>query len=197
AVLSKAPDPPTQMPATDNLILESWQGLIYTWRNATLRGLGFSISVANLINGTLTIVVPLLVLDRFHLPKTAVGLAFGIQGLTAMVSAVVFGRMDSRDREKAMLAVPMIVTGVVTATLLFRSSPVVLAFAMLGIGLLNGPLDVALFTLRQRRTDPAWTGRAFAVSMSFNYLGVPAGSALAGLIAATSLEIAVAFGAVT
>jgi hypothetical protein len=38
-------------------------------------------------------------------------------------------------------------------------------------GILNGPLDIALFTLRQRRTDKAWTGRAFAISMSFNALG--------------------------
>lgn len=30
------------------------------------------------------------------------------------------------------------------------------------IGLASGPLDIALFTIRQRRTDPAWTGRAFA-----------------------------------
>ena len=46
--------------------------------------------------------------------------------------------------------------------------------------------------LRQRRTDPAWTGRAFAVSMSFNYLGFPIGSALAGVIAARSIEAALA-----
>ncbi len=63
-------------------------------------------------------------------------------------------------------------------------------------GLLSGPLDIALFTLRQRRTDPAWTGRAFAVSMSFNFLGVPIGSVIAGVVATRSLEAAVAIGAV-
>ena len=35
----------------------------------------------------------------------------------------------------------------------------------------NGPFDISLFTLRQRRTDPAWFGRAFAVSMSLNFVG--------------------------
>ncbi len=48
-----------------------------------------------------------------------------------------------------------------------------------------------MFTLRQRRTDPAWTGRAFAVSMSFNYLGFPIGSGLAGAIAGQSLDGAI------
>src|SRR5262249_6559856 len=108
-----------------------------------------------------------------------------------------FGRMDSRSREKAMLAVPMIMTGAASALLLLSSTPAVLLFVMAAVGLLNGPLDVALFTLRQRRTDPAWTGRAFAVSMSFNYLGMPAGSALAGFLAGHSIEKAVVFAALS
>src|SRR5437660_11753323 len=136
------------MPLTKPLLFEAWQGLAYTWRNPTLRGLGFCISFANLINGTFTIIVPLLVLERFHLSKTAVGLMFAIQGVTAMMSAVTFGRMDSRSREKAMLAVPMIMTGAVSAILLLGSTPATLVFVMAMIGLLNGPLDVALFTLR-------------------------------------------------
>jgi hypothetical protein len=63
-------------------------------------------------------------------------------------------------------------------------------------GFLNGPIDIALFTLRQRRTDPSWTGRAFAVSMSLNYAGFPIGSAAAGLIASHSIEAVIVFGAV-
>jgi hypothetical protein len=53
-----------------------------------------------------------------------------------------------------------------------------------------------MFTLRQRRTDPAWMGRAFAVSMSFNFAGFPIGSALAGLLVARSLDAAILFGIV-
>jgi hypothetical protein len=67
--------------------------------------------------------------------------------------------------------------------------PVLVAVILFGV--LNGPLDVAMFTLRQRRTDPAWMGRAFAVSMSFNYLGFPIGSGLAGAIAGGSLDGAI------
>jgi MFS family permease len=54
-------------------------------------------------------------------------------------------------------------------------------------GLSAGPFDIALFTLRQRRTDPAWYGRAFSVSMSMNYAGNPLGSALAGPLISWSL----------
>ena len=61
-------------------------------------------------------------------------------------------------------------------------------------GLLNGPMDVALFTLRQRRTDPAWMGRAFAISMAMNFLGYPFGAAIGGTLVGigTGLAIAVA-----
>jgi hypothetical protein len=69
-----------------------------------------------------------------------------------------------------------------------------LVLVMALTGFLNGPLDVALFTLRQRRTPVAWTGRAFAVSMSMNYLGLPVGAAIAGVVAVHSIESAITFG---
>jgi len=59
-------------------------------------------------------------------------------------------------------------------------------------GFLNGPMDVALFTLRQRRTDPAWLGRAFAVSMSLNFLGYPFGAALGGVLVGYGTGVAIA-----
>jgi hypothetical protein len=61
-------------------------------------------------------------------------------------------------------------------------------------GLLNGPADIALFTVRQRRTDPAWMGRAFAVSMAFNFMGFPFGAAIAGILATESLPAAILMG---
>jgi len=72
---------------------------------------------------------------------------------------------------------------------LAASLPVVVA-AIVMVGVANGPFDVALFTLRQRRTDPAWFGRAFAISMSVNWIGTPIGSALAGPVIAWSLDAA-------
>jgi hypothetical protein len=61
-------------------------------------------------------------------------------------------------------------------------------------GLINGPLDIAMFTLRQRRTDPAWMGRAFTVSMSLNFSGFPIGAAIAGAMVSYSIEATILFG---
>jgi hypothetical protein len=63
-------------------------------------------------------------------------------------------------------------------------------------GLLNGSTDIALFTVRQRRTDPAWMGRAFAVSMAFNFMGFPIGAAIAGAVVSVSMAAAIWFGVV-
>ena len=86
----------------------------------------------------------------------------------------------------------MLMIGAATAALVVSPTlPVVLA-VMAFTGLLNGPMDVAMFTLRQRRTDPAWMGRAFAVSMSINFLGYPIGAAIGGVLVVTSTEAAFA-----
>jgi MFS family permease len=96
-----------------------------------------------------------------------------------------------------MIALPMFLYAPALVLLLPAwSGLALLLVAMALTGLLTGPMDVAMFTLRQRRTDPAWMGRAFAVSMSFNYAGFPIGSVLAGLLVTWSLDAAVWFGIV-
>jgi predicted MFS family arabinose efflux permease len=196
------PDPPSETVSTGNLLLDAWHGVVYWWRNRTLRALGFSITVLNLALGMMTIALPLMVLDVLHGGELAVGLVFGLSGLSGMVSALSFGRVDSRGREWRMLVLPMLV--MVPAYLLMLpvaagATGVVLGFALLGLsslllGFLNGPMDIALFTVRQRRTDPAWMGRAFAVSMAANFMGFPFGAAIGGALAATSLPLSVIAG---
>jgi predicted MFS family arabinose efflux permease len=195
-IIGRLADPPIATASTGRLRADAWEGLLYTWRNPTLRGLGFSISTLNLATGALTIIVPLMVLQRLHFPEPVVGMVIAIQGVAGITAAFFFGRQDTRDRERTMLAIPMIVTAVAMALLLMKSSLSMLALVMIVTGLCSGPIDIALFTVRQRRTDPSWAGRAFAVSMSFNYAGTPIGSALAGTLASRSIEAAIAFGVV-
>ncbi len=203
------PDPLTDVTATGTLLDDARAGLVYVWRNRTLRGLGVSVSVLNLTGGMTTIVVPLLVLHQLGANEALVGVMFAISGLSGMVSALVFGRIDTRGREWVMLVLPPFGYGAAIALLLpvALAGPAggataldpVLGLGLLGasqllVGLVNGPLDIALFTVRQRRTDPAWLGRAFAISMGFNFAGFPIGAAITGLIAATSLGGAVTLG---
>jgi MFS family permease len=193
-IMSRAPDPATETVSTGNIARDAWAGVVYTWRNRTLRGLAFAIATLNIAGGIITIVVPLIVLARLGGSEAAVGLAFAVMGVAGAVAAFVFGRIDSDGRERLMLAIPMFVMGLGLAVLV-PGPDLVLLILVLGLfGFLNGPLDIALFTLRQRRTDPAWMGRAFAVSMAMNYTGVPFGSLIAGLLGTAGIEIAIGLG---
>jgi MFS family permease len=190
-VLVGIPDPATDSASSGNLIVDAWRGLVYTMRNPTLRALGLSISTLNLGGGMLTIIIPIVVINRLGYGAAVAGLAWAASGLAGMAAAFFFGRWDSRGRERQLLIWPMVGYGF-ALLLLMPIDGIALVFGALALaGFLNGPMDIGLFTIRQRRTDPAWMGRAFAVSMSFNFLGVPVGSALAGWLVSVSLVVAV------
>lgn len=172
------------------LLSDAWAGLVYTWRNASLRGLGISVSTVNIANGLFFIGLPVLVLSRHGGTAAQVGQLFALMGVTAAVSVIVVGRVRTEGRERPLIAGANLLTGFGYVLVLLSPNLLLAALAMALIGLATGPFDVVLFTLRQRRTDPAWLGRAFAVSMSFNFIGFPVGSALGGALAPISLEVA-------
>lgn len=195
-VIFGAPDPRTDVASTGSLVLDAWQGLVYTWRNRTLRSLAVSLSVMNLSSGMIEIVVPLIVLKRLGLGQDVVGFMFGISGAAGVVSAFVSGRIRTEGRERRMILLPATIFVGTTAILLWPAGLLPIVLSMAVWGLFNGPLDIAMFTLRQRTTDQAWMGRAFTVSMNLNFSGFPIGAALAGIFVGISIEAAIVFGVV-
>jgi predicted MFS family arabinose efflux permease len=186
----RIPEPRIETASSGSLLRDAWEGLAYVARHPTLRTLGLSISALNASYGVLQIVVPVLLL-RLGQGPAVVGLTWAALGVAGVASTLVFGRMDSRGREKALLTWPMLgIAGAVALMLIPAGLPVVL-LALALFGFLNGPLDIGLFTIRQRRTDAAWMGRAFAISMSINAVGVPIGSAVAGVLVTSSVEAAI------
>jgi MFS family permease len=192
AVMFGLPEPPLARQPGGSLLEAARDGLVYTARNRTLRGLGLSFSVLNIVWGVNAIVIPLLVLERLHGGPALVGLLFAAQGIGGVISSTLAGRIDTRGREHAMIVYPMLGSAVLLLLLVPDAGLLPVLIALILFGVLNGPMDVAMFTTRQRRTDPAWMGRAFAVSMSFNFLGFPVGTGLGGIIANQSLDGAIA-----
>ncbi len=197
-VLLPVRDPADMPSGSGRLLVDAWQGVRYVWGNRSLRGLGFSISVLNLGGGIATIAIPIMVLQRLGGSEAVVGLVFAVSGVAGVISVGLSGRIDSRRREWLLLVVPMCLMAPATLLLLPAADPSDIAVAWVALvgslvitGLLNGPMDIGLFTMRQRRTDPSMLGRAFAVSMAFNFLGYPIGAALGGILATTSLEAAI------
>jgi MFS family permease len=193
-VIFGSPDPRTAVASTGNLFRDAWLGLVYTWQNRTLRGLAISLSTMNLAGGVIEIVLPLIVLRRLGMGQEVVGYMFGLSGIFGVVSAFFCGRLKTEGREKRLILWPATLFIGTTAILLWPAGLLPVALCMAVSGLVNGPLDIAMFTLRQRRTDPAWMGRAFTVSMNLNFSGFPIGAAVAGIIVGYSIEAAILFG---
>jgi predicted MFS family arabinose efflux permease len=195
-VMIGAPDPRTDVESTGNLFRDAWLGLVYTWNNRTLRALAISLSTMNLAGGVIEIVVPLLILRHLGMGQDVVGFMFGLMGACGVVSAFLSGRLRTGGREKMLIVLPAFGFTAATALLLWPAGLLAIVLSMAFGGLVNGPLDVALFTLRQRCTDPAWMGRAFTVSMNLNFSGFPIGAAVAGVLVGVSLEAAIVFGVI-
>ena len=187
--------PPSGLP-TAGILRDARDGLLYVVRHRALRTLAVTVSVFNIAGGTLIVATPVLVLTRLHSTSVEVGALFAVMGGTGIVAGLVTGRFDSEGRERAWLAAGCVATALAMVVLIFADSLAMAALGMAIAGLANGPLDIALFSLRQRVTDPAWFGRAFAVSMSLNFVGIPLGSAVAGPIVARSVGAAFVMGAV-
>ena len=187
-------DPATQISTTGKLLVDAWQGLQYAWRNPSIRGIGVAMTAVNLGGGVLVIVLPFIVLNALHEAPVVVGLAWAVSGICGIATAIYFGRRDSSGRERRWFSLAILGYAASTAIFLFQPGLALIFVAMAIGGLMNGPLDIAMFTLRQRRTDPAWMGRAFAISMSFNFAGFPIGSLIAGAFVEQALELTVLFG---
>lgn len=180
------PEPAAQPPA-GSILRNALAGVRYVLRSASLRGLAIAVTSYNVGFGIFTIALPVLVLDRLHQPPLMVGLYYTLSGLVGIVAGLLAGRLPIAGRERQMMAAANLLTLLAWLPLPNAGSILVVFASALVLGLSAGPFDIAMFTLRQRRTDPAWYGRAFAVSMSLNYAGAPVGSALAGPLIGWSL----------
>ena len=200
-------EPVTATVTSGRLLRDAYDGLRYSWSNRTIRGLGFSMSVINLCWGAVTIILPLIVLDVLDEGEAWVGIAFAASGISGMISALVFGQRDTRGRELPMLVIPMILMGPAVALMLPATGvfgPIEPAVGLALVVVLDVRVRAAERAARHRPVhDPpatdgsAWMGRAFAVSMAFNFMGYPFGAIIAGALASDSLPAAVLLGVVT
>ena len=180
----RVPAPPG---ARAGIFAEAWAGLRYVARHPALRMLAVCLSVFNVAWGAITVGLPVLVERRLHGGSTTVGALFAVMGVGGVVAGFVVGRSNSEGRERRLLTAGCLLSTVAVGLVALGGDVVVVGAGMALLGLANGPIDIGLFSLRQRTTDPAWYGRAFAVSMALNFVGVPVGSALAGPALARSV----------
>jgi hypothetical protein len=193
-------EPVTAAGRSGRLIGDAVAGLLYVLRHRSLRGLAVSYSLYQVSFGVLLVVVPVAVAREVEARSTAdsvIGLMWALSGVAGSLGALYAGRAQVIGRERWLIAWGTLATAAAIYPLGAYLGILGLGLGLAIVGLLSGPIDVGVLTLRQRRTHPAWLGRALAVSMSLNMCGLPIGAALGGMLVTYSLPLTLAVAAVT
>ncbi|MEI4482773.1 MULTISPECIES: MFS transporter [unclassified Phyllobacterium] len=109
-------------------------------------------------------------------------------GIAGGIGALLAGHLRTTDRERHIMAIGMVITALAAWPVAAEFGFGGLAIGLMLAGVMSGPIDVALLTLRQHRTDPQQLGRVMSISMSLNLAGFSLGSALAGMVITSSLS---------
>jgi predicted MFS family arabinose efflux permease len=195
-ILRAAKTPTARRPTT--LIGEAVAGLAHIARHPTLRGLAIAYSIYQMSWGVLLVVVPVAVIHALGPTANAdltVGALWAACGLAGGLGALVAGQVRSIGRERQMIGLSIAAMAVAIYPLAASLGLYGLAAGIMIMGFLEGPADVGLLTLRQRRTAPEWLGRVLTVSMSLNVSGLPLGSAIGGSLVSYSVDAALIFAA--
>ena len=182
-----------------SLLHGAWVGVLYVLHNVSLRSLAISYALFQVSWGILVVVVPVVVVGELGASAVAdsvVGGLWAVAGLAGGLGALYAGHLSTVGRERQFIAVGTLATAVALWPVSASFGLVGLAIGLALVGLLEGPVDVGVLSLRQRRTDPDWLGRVLAVSMSFNMSGLPLGSAIGGIVVVHSPALAFGLAAV-
>jgi len=181
--------PDTRSSREVSVLADARAAIGYVWHNRVLRMLAGTMTVFNACGGILTIAIPFIVLREIHGGSAKVGLLFAIMGASGFLAGLITGRFGTENREKQLLALSCMTTSAAYILLALDHHEAALIALVAVIGFANGPLTVAMFSLRQRATEPSWFGRAFAVSMNLNFAGSPIGAAIAGALLSRSVVV--------
>jgi MFS family permease len=199
ALLPAVRTPPHSLPAwRGGLLADAVAGVAHVLRHRSLRALSLAYALYQMAWGILLVAVPVFV------TRTAgggthgdllVGALWAVSGVAGAVGALLAGHCGAPGRERAMMALGMLLTPLAIFPLGVGFGLPGLCLGLALVGFLAGPVDVGVLTLRQRRTEPGWLGRVMAVSISLNLSGAPIGSALGGMLLAWSVPAAFAVAA--
>lgn len=176
------------------LLRTALTGFVRVSRAPTLRAMALSYSLYQVTWGALLVVVP--VVAARHVTggaaQATAGLLWAGSGVVGVIGTLIAGRLRTLGRERPTMALGMGITALAAGPVAATHGLFGLALGLMLIAAAAGPVDIAVLTLRQRRTDPIELGRVLSVSMSLSLAGIPLGSALAGVLLPWSLPAAFA-----
>lgn len=165
------------------LLRQAVEGLLTVARTPTLRGLVAAYALYQVSWGMLLVAVPVLIardVGTGEARDALTGALWAASGAAGILGALLAGHVRAIRRERRFMVLGILATALALYPVAASGGLAGLAVGLALVGLVAGPIDVGVLTLRQRRTPPERLGRVLAVSMSLNLAGIPVGSALGG-----------------
>jgi MFS family permease len=171
-------------------------GLRFLRGDRLLLALAISLGITNFFSNTLlAVILPVYVKTTLGSP-TALGLLAAAFGAGALAGAAVYGAVGHRLPRRAIWLAGFLASPVIFWALAMQAPlPLLMAAAALE-GLLGGPINPMLVTLRHERIPAEMRGRVFSTFSAISQVASPLGIVLAGLsieavgVRSTALTIA-------
>lgn len=166
-------------------------GVSYFIRHRILVVVAAGAWLVNITGGIAIVAVPYRLTHDLGSAPWVVGAVFALEAAFAIVSSIAAGRMSTEGRERVLMSGAALLTAAAALVLLVVPTFAGVIAGAVILGISAGPFWLALYGIRQRRTDPRFMARAFAISLAANYSGQPVGSAAGGaLIGAAGIGVA-------
>lgn len=171
--------------AAGGVIAAIREGLLYVWKDATLR-IVFPITMGLniLINGPFAVGIPVLARTRFPEGAAAFGLILSLFGGGALLGTLLAGVLPKLPKKLLGTASLSVISlmGIGLAVIGLSPTVYVAAAAALAMGIANGYANINLITWLQQKVAPEMTGRIMSLVM-FAAIGLnPVSNALAGAL---------------
>ncbi|MGC4106303.1 MAG: MFS transporter [Thermomicrobiales bacterium] len=157
-------------------------GLRFIVEDRLLLALAVVLVFVNFFNGAVfNVVLPVLVRDRYE-DATQLGFLLGAFGIGSLIGAALFGMLgaDLRRLRWAIWMVGIVAVAGLRWALVPSLPAVMLAGCMLVVGLLSGPINPLLMTVRFERIPVGLRGRVFASFAALASIADPLGMVSTG-----------------
>jgi MFS family permease len=169
--------------ATGRYLDELAVGLRFLRGDRLLRALAVGLAITNFFSNTLlAVLLPIYVKTTLDGP-TALGLLASAFGAGALVGAAIYGAIGHRLPRRALWLAGFMITPFLFWVLAAQVSlPLLMMVAALD-GIISGPINPLLVTLRHERTPIELRGRVFSTFSAIAQAAVPLGILCAGISA--------------
>ena len=181
-VAGAVPAAPVRPPvASERYLTQLAAGLRFLRGDRLLLVLAFTLMTTNALTPVFSLLLPVYVDETFG-RATVLGLAVAAAGAGSLAGALAYGAAGHRLPRRALWLLAFLVAPLDLWVLATSPSVPVLVAALALAGLISGPLNPLLVTVRHERIPAELRGRVFAAFSAIALVAEPVGLFLAGIL---------------